>query len=89
MKRLFHFQDDKSNKFWEIELSGSSYTVCFGKLGTNGQTQTKEFADDEKAEKEYNKLVAEKLKKGYIEQGTKEDSDEKASPEKKEEKAKK
>ncbi len=69
MKRLFHFQDGKSNKFWEIELSGNSFTVRFGKIGTNGQTQTKEFDDDVKTEKEYDKLVAEKRKKGYVEQG--------------------
>lgn len=69
MKRLFHFQDGKSDKFWEIERSGNSFTVRFGKIGTNGQSQTKEFEDAEKTEKEYNKLVAEKLKKGYVEQG--------------------
>ena len=66
-KREFHLSDDKSNKFWTIELAGNSFTVNFGRTGTNGQTQTKEFASPEAAKKEYDKLVAEKLKKGYRE----------------------
>lgn len=67
MPRYFEFKDDKSSKFWEIELHGSSYTVRFGKIGTQGQTQVKDFATDAVAKKEYDKLVDEKTKKGYIE----------------------
>jgi predicted DNA-binding WGR domain protein len=63
----FEFRDDKSAKFWSIELQGKSFTVRFGKLGTAGQTQTKDFADEAKAKKEYDKVVAEKVKKGYVE----------------------
>ncbi len=39
--RTFEFKDSKSNKFWNIELSGSSFTVTFGRIGTNGQAQAK------------------------------------------------
>jgi predicted DNA-binding WGR domain protein len=66
-RREFEFSDDKSNKFWAIELDGSSFTVNYGRIGTNGQTQTKDFASPEAAKKEYDKLVAEKVKKGYTE----------------------
>ena len=66
-KREFEFSDEKSNKFWIIELDGESYTVNFGRIGTNGQTQTKEFASADAAKKEYDKLIAEKIKKGYKE----------------------
>ena len=65
--RTFVFTDDKSNKFWNIDLSGTGFTVTFGKLGTSGQTQRKDFPDEDKAQKAHDKLVAEKLGKGYVE----------------------
>jgi predicted DNA-binding WGR domain protein len=39
----------------------------YGKIGTAGQQTLKDFDSDEKANKEYDKLVAEKTKKGYEE----------------------
>lgn len=65
--RTFVFTDEKSHKFWHIELEGKTFTVTFGRVGTNGQTQSKMFADAATARKEHDKLVAEKLKKGYVE----------------------
>jgi uncharacterized protein (TIGR02996 family) len=65
--RTFVFTDDKSNKFWNIDLQGSSFTVTFGKVGTKGQTQTKDFPDEDKAWQAHDKLVAEKVGKGYVE----------------------
>jgi uncharacterized protein (TIGR02996 family) len=65
--RTFVFTDAKSNKFWNIDLQGSSFTVQFGKVGTRGQTQTKDFPDAAAARKAHDKLVAEKLAKGYVE----------------------
>src|SRR5215472_15320381 len=65
--RTFEFKEGKSNKFWNIELQGKQFTVAFGKIGTQGQTQTKEFADEAKAKAAHDKLVAEKLGKGYVE----------------------
>jgi predicted DNA-binding WGR domain protein len=67
MKRRFEFSEGSSNKFWEIELSGNTHTVTYGKIGTAGQTKTKDFADATVAQKDYDKLVAEKTKKGYKE----------------------
>lgn len=63
----FEFSDDSSHKFWHITLSGKSFTVVFGRIGTSGQTQEKTFASEEQAKKEYDKLIAEKKKKGYVE----------------------
>jgi uncharacterized protein (TIGR02996 family) len=68
--RTFTFSDGKSNKFWNIDLQGKAFTVQYGKIGTTGQTQIKEFADAATAQKEHDKLVAEKLKKGYAETTT-------------------
>jgi predicted DNA-binding WGR domain protein len=67
MKRVFIFQDFKSQKFWSIDMADTEFTVNYGKLGTAGQTQTKSYASPEAAQKEANKLIAEKLKKGYVE----------------------
>ena len=45
----------------------SGVTTYYGKIGSAGQNKPKTFGDEAAAEKEYNKLVAEKLKKGYKE----------------------
>jgi predicted DNA-binding WGR domain protein len=68
MKRTFHYQDEKSNKFWSIEVSETSFTVNFGKEGAKGQFQTKTFDTGGAAQKEADKLIAEKIKKGYTEE---------------------
>lgn len=65
--RRFELIEGKSSKFWEIETLGNTLTVRFGRIGTNGQTQTKEFADGLAVEKERNKLIKEKTGKGYAE----------------------
>ncbi len=65
--RRFEFSEGSSNKFWEIQLDGTSFTTTYGKIGTDGQTSMKEWPDEAKAQKEYDKLVAEKTKKGYVE----------------------
>ncbi|EMO14840.1 WGR domain protein [Leptospira santarosai str. CBC523] len=69
MKHHLTFKDDKSDKFWNIEVDETSFTVTYGKTGTIGQTQTKSFDDEKKCLKEAEKLLAEKLKKGYVEVG--------------------
>jgi predicted DNA-binding WGR domain protein len=65
--RRFEFIGGASRKFWEISLSGDSFTVRFGRIGTAGQSQTKTFADEAKAKREAESLIAEKLRKGYVE----------------------
>ena len=66
-QRSLHYCDGKSDKFWTITLDGKSQTVHYGRVGTVGQTQTKEFSTEAEALKSYKKLVNEKLKKGYLE----------------------
>ena len=63
--RRFEFESAGSSKFWEIHLEGAQFTVRWGKLGSNGQQQVKTFASDALAAREHDKLVAEKLGKGY------------------------
>lgn len=61
----YEFSEGTSNKFWEINLSGKSFTTTYGKIGTSGQTTIKQWKSEAEAKKEYDKLVAEKTKKGY------------------------
>ena len=65
--RLFEYHDGGSDKFWIVELDGTSHTVRYGRQGTDGQTKTKNFASEAEAQKSYEKLIAQKTKKGYVE----------------------
>ncbi|MCA9060588.1 MAG: WGR domain-containing protein [Planctomycetaceae bacterium] len=67
--RSLVFTEGTSNKFWNIQLDNSTHTVIYGRIGTSGQTQKKEFDTNELARKSFDKLVAEKLKKGYLDAG--------------------
>ena len=67
MKRYFEFVGGSSAKFWECGVSGNEVTVRFGRIGTNGQTQTKTLDDADAATKHAEKLIGSKLKKGYQE----------------------
>ncbi|MEZ6089609.1 MAG: WGR domain-containing protein [Pirellulaceae bacterium] len=69
-RRELVFMDSASNKFWNIELSGASHTVTYGRSGTEGQTKSKSFASEDAARKDFDKLVAAKLKKGYVDGGS-------------------
>lgn len=62
------FEDDGSSKFWRARVEGGALYVNYGKIGTNGQTQVKELGPDG-AKKEFDKLVREKRKKGYVDAG--------------------
>ena len=71
MKRYFEFVEGSSAKFWEISQNGLDVTVRFGKIDTNGQTQTKTLADADAATKHAEKLIKEKTAKGYKETAAK------------------
>ena len=59
------YVDTTSDKFWEAAVQDAKLVVRFGRTGTKGQVQIKTFADSEKALKEKEKLLQEKIKKGY------------------------
>ena len=61
----YELSEGSSNKFWDIKLTGKSFRTTYGKIGATGQTTIKEFSSDALAKKEFEKLVAEKTKKGY------------------------
>src|SRR5262245_31206480 len=62
----YEFVEGTSSKFWEIQLDGTSFVTTYGRIGTDGQSSMKEWDSEAKARKEYDKLIAEKVKKGYV-----------------------
>ncbi|MEZ6187671.1 MAG: WGR domain-containing protein [Planctomycetota bacterium] len=62
----YEFVQGTSSKFWEITLDGSEFTTTYGKIGTDGKSTTKAFDSPEQAQKEYDKLIGQKTKKGYV-----------------------
>ena len=64
--RRFEFADGKSNKFWEIAVDGIAHTVTYGRIGAAGTSKTKEFASAQAAEADAEKLVTDKVRKGYV-----------------------
>ena len=65
ISEVYRFKDEKSDKFWRIECAGNDFVVNYGKTGTTGKYQIKEFDTREDCEKEAQKLIASKVKKGY------------------------
>jgi len=65
--RRFEFVGGNSAKFWQVTLSGTSVTVCYGRLGSDGQSQDKEFASADAAHGHAQRMIAQKLSNGYQE----------------------
>lgn len=66
MNEYFELSDGKSSKFWKIEVKGKSQSVTYGRLGTSGQTRTKQFSSSTEAKEASKKLIESKRKKGYL-----------------------
>ena len=67
MKRTFLNQEGESNKLWTVQVTGTSYTVTFGKVGAKARENTKQFPDEESCIKEVEKLILDKQRGGYKE----------------------
>lgn len=67
--RRFEFSEGGSQKFWEIDVRGSDFTVRYGKIGTEGQSKTTACGSADQAIAESAKLIREKTRKGYQEIG--------------------
>ena len=67
MERFFRFNENTSDKFWEIEFTDNSYTVFFGRIGSAGRVETKLFSNNSDCSKEVDNQIKSKMKKGYIE----------------------
>ena len=69
MKQHLKYIDGNSDKFWQIETAGTQFTITYGKNSTSGISQTKTFDSEEACLKNAEKLLNEKIKKGYSETG--------------------
>jgi predicted DNA-binding WGR domain protein len=63
--RRLELIEGNSSKYWEISQDACAITVRYGRIGAQGQAQTKVFDTPERAAREAKKLTAEKLRKGY------------------------
>ena len=65
IKTVLRYQDSKSDKFWQCEQLGTQLMVNYGKWGTNGRYDVKEFDSEETCHKQAEKLINSKKKAGY------------------------
>lgn len=65
--RYFEFVEGGSSKFWEVSQSGKDLTTRWGRIGSNGQSKTKPYPDEQAAAAGLAKLVSEKTGEGYME----------------------
>ena len=67
MTRRFEFISGKSAKFWQTSIEDCTVIVMFGRIGVDGQQVTKSFDNQASAQKHADKMIGEKLRKGYLE----------------------
>ncbi|MFF2961563.1 WGR and DUF4132 domain-containing protein [Streptomyces sp. NPDC057963] len=67
--RRWEYVEGSASKFWETETEGPVVTVRYGRCGSDGRTQTKEYPSAEAAAAQVLRTIAEKEKKGYREVG--------------------
>jgi len=65
--RYFEFVEGNSSKFWEVSQSGDSMTTRWGRIGSAGQSKTKNFANEQAAATATAALLEQKTNEGYIE----------------------
>ncbi|WP_431876541.1 WGR domain-containing protein [Micromonospora marina] len=65
--RGFEFVGGSSATFWEVGQRDATVTVRYGAIGAQGRTQAKELGSPAEAAAHGDRLVAEKLRKGYAE----------------------
>lgn len=66
-KRRFEFVQGNSRKFWSISIDGAKVSVVYGRIGTVGQTNDKQFPSAADAVKHAENLIRQKTSKGYSE----------------------
>ncbi|MEW2175893.1 DUF4132 domain-containing protein [Streptomyces sp. NPDC005406] len=67
--RRWEYVEGGASKFWETGSDGAAVTVRYGRCGSEGRTQTKEYGSPEAADAQVTRSIAEKERKGYQEVG--------------------
>jgi len=65
--RRFEYIHGNQAKFWQVERKGAVLTVASGKIGKSPKTRTKQLADYMAAEQEFDRLIRDHLRRGYVE----------------------
>jgi predicted DNA-binding WGR domain protein len=78
--RRFEFKDRSSSKFWTVQRRTRNVVVTFGRIGSVGQERTKSLPDAGEAAEEVERLIAEKLRKGYAEVNVADEDDGETPP---------
>ncbi len=65
--RRFEFIQGNQAKFWEVSRKGAILTISSGKIGGGSKTRTKQLGDFMAAEQEFDRLIRDKLRRGYNE----------------------
>jgi len=63
--RRFELVEGGSSKFWEVARDGREVVVRYGRIGSDGQSKAKTFADEAAAVRHVEGLIEEKTGKGY------------------------
>ena len=64
-RQYFELIEGAHSKYWHIEVSGKSLLTHYGRIGSQGQTTSKSFAAQDLAKGAAEKLISQKLRKGY------------------------
>ena len=67
--RRFEYTQGSSAKFWAVAVEGCTVTTRWGRIGTDGQTKSKDHATEAKARADADKQIGKKVAKGYAEVG--------------------
>jgi predicted DNA-binding WGR domain protein len=65
--RRFEYIEGNQAKFWEVSRRGATLTFASGRIGGPAKTRTKQLADFMAAEQEFDRLIRDKLRRGYVE----------------------
>ncbi|MCG8420611.1 MAG: WGR domain-containing protein [Proteobacteria bacterium] len=76
------FADARSNKFWRARTDGHTLYVNYGRVGSSGQTQIKEFDSPQAAQEALEKQASGKRRKGYADEPNSTTTAENPSPDK-------
>lgn len=66
MRRFEYIQGNQA-KFWEVSRRGATLTMASGRIGGTPKTRTKQLMDAMAAEQEFDRLIRDKLRRGYVE----------------------
>jgi len=65
--RRFEYIRGNQAKFWEVVRKGAVITTASGKIGKTPKKKTKQHADYMAAEQEFDRLIRDHLRRGYVE----------------------